>query len=838
MKHRIISAALALCLWISSQSAAYAFQEEPVLQEPAMQEEVLAEETPEEMPDVPAREVLPEDTPDDGNDSDNLDGQDDLGSGEDEPAIPQEPPIQEEVLPEEIPEETPDVPIEEDDPEEMTDATAEKVLPKATTDTMAEKVFPKELPAELVRSDGTIPSPAEAYAAMIALKDLDMYREGTPWTDDEPYSDEKGYYRWKGGSLDGKNIVAVGCVAFAFTLSDAAFGSLPGRMYAAGAFSYEDIKVGDILRVNNDTHTVIVLEVSDVGVVVAEGNISTGDHKGRVHWGRGISKEEVMRDTSHYITRYPEGYVPDDPGADDLIAEGSLAGGLAWKLTKAGTLTVSGQGAMPDYSSVAEQPWSEHGSQIRKVVIEEGVTRIGNSAFWDCGVIGVEIPSSVTAIGNNAFYNSSIISVTVPSNVKSIGDSAFCKCQNLSSVTVCEGVETIGQNAFRACTSLDAIALPSSIQEVGAAAFFQCTALKNATFAPGSVQVKMGDNIFTECHWLMGVTLPAKIDCISEGMFQNCHMLAGVEIPQGTESIKGSAFASCSGFTTVVIPDSVTTIGIAAFANCPLQDIYFTGSETQWNGIRKIGDTAAAVAKATIHYHYTPDPDDGDDNDNNTGGDNDNTGDDNDNNTGDDNDNAGDDNDNTGGNNTGNNSGNTSNGNKPGSGPNDNSGNHAGTYSDKGKGDTGVSSNIISGAGTVVEAWKPKTPDERKRYACLGKETVRYTPSKENAYPITVENAMQGPMCFASFEAVLGGYTIGRTYNIYSSSDHIYSMDKEIEFTIRIPSDIYKKNREYKMICVTKGGQPIVYNDLDNDPETITIRTNKFYAYALVYKQR
>ena len=66
-----------------------------------------------------------------------------------------------------------------------------------------------------------------------------------------------------------------------------------------GGFSFDDIKAGDILRVNNDAHTVIVLEVSDTGVLVAEGNISTGDHKGKVHWGRGISKEEVMRDTSH-----------------------------------------------------------------------------------------------------------------------------------------------------------------------------------------------------------------------------------------------------------------------------------------------------------------------------------------------------------------------------------------------------------------------------------------------------------------------------------------------------------------------------------------------------------
>jgi len=466
-------------------------------------------------------------------------------------------------------------------------------------------VLTEESTSALVLCDDTVvPTPTQVYEAMIALKEQDTYKEGTPWTNDEPYSDSKGYYHWQGGTLDGANISAVGCVAFAFILSDAAFGSLPARMYAAGGFTFEDVKVGDILRVSNDTHTVIVLEVSEAGVVVAEGNYNSS-----VHWGRTISKDEVMSNTDHYITRYPEGYVaPDDSTANDIIANGTLSTGLPWTLTKAGTLTVSGSGAIPDFSSIEEQPWSANSSQIRKVVIGEGVTSIGSCAFWNCGVLSAEIASSVTAIGNSAFRGSSIISVTIPSSVKTIGDSAFRECRGLTSVTVSEGVETIDQNAFRACTSLESIALPASIGEVGAGAFFQCTAMKSAAFAPGSKQVKMGDNLFSQCYWLMSVQLPESIDRVSEGMFQNCGMLAGAIIPQGAESIGGSAFASCSGFTTVVIPDSVTTIGIAAFANCPLTDIYFTGTEAQWNGISKIGDTAAAVAKATIHYEYSPEP--------------------------------------------------------------------------------------------------------------------------------------------------------------------------------------------------------------------------------------
>lgn len=318
-------------------------------------------------------------------------------------------------------------------------------------------------------------------------------------------------------------------------------------------------------------------ELSDAGVIVAEGNISTGDHKGKVHWGRAISKGEVMSGTSHYITRYQEDYVsPENPDANKVIASGSLASGLNWALTNAGILTISGSGAIPDYSSADLQPWKDNRSQIRKVVIENGVTSIGSCAFQNCGVLGAEIPASV----------------------ETIGDSAFRKCQNLSSVIVSEGVETIGQNAFRSCTGLTSIALPASIGEVGAAAFFLCQKMTSATFAAGSKQVKQGDNLFTQCYYLMNVELPQSIDRIGAGMFQNCLMLAGVVIPQGAESIGDSAFASCSEMTVVVIPDSVTSIGTSAFAACPLTDIYFTGTEAQWNSIRKLGDTASTVLNA------------------------------------------------------------------------------------------------------------------------------------------------------------------------------------------------------------------------------------------------
>ncbi len=790
MKKRLLSIVLSLCLCISSQSVAYAAQNVPSQPEQTRTgsetEETDSGSEPEETIEKTKTDTDPSETP----------------------AQPEETEIESE------PEETAEKTKTETDSDADTDPSETPTQPEETEiesemESESETKRSVEKP-DIPDIDSTTLTPAKVYDAMIALQDKTGYTEGAEWTDYVPYSGKgDDVYRWNGGTIGGSNIVAVGCVAFAFTLSDAAFGRLPARMYANGAFKFEDIKVGDILRMNTDTHTVIVLKVSDTGVVVAEGNNS-----GKVHWGRAIDKDTVMNNTSHYITRYPENYTPPtDPGANDIVAQGTLDGGLTWKLIKAGTLTISGNGAMPDFASDADQPWSDNSDSIYKVVIENGVAGIGACAFWKCGVLSVEISSSVQSIGNSAFRETDIMSVKIPSSVKTIGDSAFRECQGLGSVTISNGVETIGQNAFLSCTSLAAISLPASIVEVGAAAFCQCTKLTSVTFAPGSNRVSMGDSMFAECWYLMSVKLPQNIDRIGVEMFMNCKNLAGVEIPQGAESIGNKAFASCIHMSVVAIPDSVTAIESSAFSNCPLKDVYFTGDEAQWNNISKSSDVITVVSNATIHYNYDPSTDPG------PGEGDDNNGDDSGNNNG--GQNPGD----SGNNNGGQNPGNSSNGSKPDQkNPSKNSAD---------KDDPAEREQDVKAA---VETWKPTTPDEVRRYACVGRETIRCSLPKENAYKIDIENAMQGPMCFKSFEAVLGEYTIGRTYNIYADSKTTYSTAEEVQLTIEIPSAIYRKDREYKMICVTKGGLPVVYEDQDSDPKTITIETDKFHAYALVYK--
>ena len=474
-----------------------------------------------------------------------------------------------------VPTETSDESVESETLEEETTETATE---EETTETETEMVEKMTARAE----DGDVPTPQEVYDAMIALQE--KFPEGMHWTDAS-----SGTYTWKGGRGENGEIATMGtgCVNFAFQLSDAAFGTLPARMLKE--FEFTDINVGDILRISLG-HSVIVLQVNDDSMVIAEGNYNQS-----IHWGRVVTKSEVEQSV-HVLTRYPEGYIPpNDPDADDVIGEGSIQddkgslSGLQWKLTKSGTLTISGNGDMPDFNfgnpSISNRPWNDNIGSVQKIIIEDGVTSIGSNAFRKCDAYSVSIPKSV----------------------KKIGDDAFRECRKISYVYL-EGVVTIGERAFQSCDNIRGVTLPACINEIGSGAFFQCQELVSVGFDPNTESVTVGDDIFNSCWRLMDVTLPKTMNQIGKNMFYNCMVLPGLVIPEGVTSIGEGAFSSCRGMTTVFIPKSVTQIGMAAFSNSALKTVYYGGSEAEWKNIQKIGDTATTLSKVTLVYNIDPEP--------------------------------------------------------------------------------------------------------------------------------------------------------------------------------------------------------------------------------------
>ena len=295
---------------------------------------------------------------------------------------------------------------------------------------------------------------------------------------------------------------------------------------------------------------------------------------------------------------------PTEPS--EVVASGTCGENLTWTLDKNGDLTISGAGAMYDYSYGNSAPWRSQGykSKVKKVIINESVASIGAYAFYDCyGLTSITISSGVTSIGVDAFHGcSSLTSITIPSSVTSIGGTAFWGCSGLASITIPSGVTNIGVEAFGCCSGLTSITIPSSVTSIGDEAFLWCSGLtgiwvdsNNATYAsdnsgvlfnknktsliccpagysgaytiPSSV-TNIGAYAFDYCTGLTSITIPSSVTNIGAFAFEYCTGLTSITIPSSVTSIEDNAFAHCTGLTSITIPSSVTNIGAFAFDDC------------------------------------------------------------------------------------------------------------------------------------------------------------------------------------------------------------------------------------------------------------------------------
>ena len=331
-------------------------------------------------------------------------------------------------------------------------------------------------------------------------------------------------------------------------------------------------------------------------------------------------------------------------------SSGTCGDKLTWSLSDDGTLTISGTGKMKDYGDnygMSVAPWYVGSSQVKTVIIEDGVTSIGDRAFDGCTKLTrVVIPDSVTSIGYGSFRGCySLPSVAIPDSVTSIGDSAFayCKvltgitlsgsvtsigscafqsCDSLTSVTMQNGVTDIGDNAFTYCKNLTSVTIPNSVKTIGTSAFYNCAGLTRVTI-PSSV-TRIEQDTFKGCSGLTSVTISAGVTSIESGAFRDCTSLTSVTIPGSVTSIEGYAFAYCSALTSLIIHDGTTSIGISAFMNCTslgsvtiprsvtdiggyafgscrsLADVYYGGTETDWTKIT-IGNGNGNLTSATLH---------------------------------------------------------------------------------------------------------------------------------------------------------------------------------------------------------------------------------------------
>ena len=228
------------------------------------------------------------------------------------------------------------------------------------------------------------------------------------------------------------------------------------------------------------------------------------------------------------------GYVcPHTAFADGSCLCGEIAGGycgaeeggknLTWTLID-GVLTIKGEGAMMDYDD--DMPsWDGMYDQIQSIVIEDGVTTIGNYALSLCDMMtDVRIPDSVTSIGVGAFgLCSRLEKITIPEQVTEIPKQAFFQCDSLETVIFDGNITTIGEEAFYDCMALNSIIFPDSLETIGEYAFYQCTNMTEVTI-PDNVK-SIGMLAFSTCLSLKNLTIGRGVTEIGDEAFSYCAAL-------------------------------------------------------------------------------------------------------------------------------------------------------------------------------------------------------------------------------------------------------------------------------------------------------------------------
>lgn len=223
---------------------------------------------------------------------------------------------------------------------------------------------------------------------------------------------------------------------------------------------------------------------------------------------------------------------------------------LTWKIETINgqnVLTIAGKGEMYNFNKISniKAPWDKKRDNINKIIIKEGVTNIGDSAFSSCSKLeSVEIADSVINIGKSSFsYCFKLESIIIPDSVTSIGDDAFAY-SNLNSITLSNNINEISCNMFHNCSKLTSITIPDSV-------------------------TKISNEAFNYCERLTSVTIPDSVTSIDDGAFGNCSSLTSIILPDSITSIGDYVFTMCTGLTSIVIPETTTNIGWGNFFQTP-----------------------------------------------------------------------------------------------------------------------------------------------------------------------------------------------------------------------------------------------------------------------------
>ncbi len=269
-----------------------------------------------------------------------------------------------------------------------------------------------------------------------------------------------------------------------------------------------------------------------------------------------------------------------DPTVEIVVKEETDTNGITWQLTSFGKLTVSGSVNIPDGDRTYES-WTNYKNHITSVVIENGMTKIGASAFYECiNMESVSIPESVTAIGRSAFYEcKSLKEITIPKTVKTLDEWVFYGCESLQRITIPENITKIPEYSFNSCTGLTDVEILCGNITFEAGAFGGCNSIKNVYitdlkswcdnwFTGDSANpLSCGADLYVNNEPVTRLTVPDGVSVVRQYTFTGLKA-AEVVIPVGVTEIGSGAFMNCKGISEVTIPDGVAYVLWDAFNGC------------------------------------------------------------------------------------------------------------------------------------------------------------------------------------------------------------------------------------------------------------------------------
>lgn len=316
-----------------------------------------------------------------------------------------------------------------------------------------------------------------------------------------------------------------------------------------------------------------------------------------------------------------------------VIYSGSCGTNAKWQLDIYGTLRISGTGDMTSWTyNSSSIPWYSYKKDIKKIIVDEGVTSIGGYAFYDCdqltevqinngvtkieqyafayceALIKIEVPYTVTSLGKNILYNcDNIVEMTIPFAGSSKTSSQFLAywfggtsylsssyiSEALRTVKISEGVTSIGNNLLRNCSKITNVVFPNSVTSIGTYVLNSCSSIK-------SISVPFIGSSATSSNQYLGYLFGGS--SYSQNSSYVPTSLNQLDITGNLTSIPSNAFYYCKNIRTIKLPESVTTVGSKAFYYCSaLKSLHLRG-----NVPMSVGTSAFySVPSSMIVFYYS-----------------------------------------------------------------------------------------------------------------------------------------------------------------------------------------------------------------------------------------